>query len=231
MVIVGYGLALLYSYLQSRMNYAKPKPEFTIKKKIQHFNVKRELSRIEEVLAVFRADGSYSANSTFFALGSVDPDQIREKRTIVETHGRQQVVIYPFLASKMTKPLSQEMAKKLQAPTTSDCNDGASLIDPHPSPSQIAGYRVIKSTVKRRLKDIGEFSIEKWMAPDLGCYALRQIETKTSPDGVPGAYNVHEVRSVTLGKPDPKLFEIPSHFVERSPTEILTEADRRSTQK
>ena len=59
--------------------------------------------------------------------------------------------------------------------------------------------------------DTHHFSFDEWQAPALGCYPLKKVNTKYR-NGVAGAHSVFEVTSVTMGQPDPSLFEIPPGY-------------------
>jgi len=96
------------------------------------------------------------------------------------------------------------------------------------SPEQFAqfiGYRTLKSTSKIITQPNGEsFYDERWVAPDLDCLALKATHYR-SKSGEPFATaTVTEVTSITLGEPDPSLFEGPTTgYTEKSPSQVLTE--------
>lgn len=65
--------------------------------------------------------------------------------------------------------------------------------------------------------------IERWVAPELDCVAMKEIQTEIEPNGQEGSSNIIEVLSVQLGEPLSQLFEVPSGFTERSPSEMVAE--------
>ena len=85
--------------------------------------------------------------------------------------------------------------------------------------ANIIGYRVFR-TIEERAFWGGKVRIERWVSPDLGGYVLRQVDTVLHADGRAGAFNIHEVVSLTPGEPDERYFAIPSYYVERSPSVI-----------
>jgi len=56
-------------------------------------------------------------------------------------------------------------------------------------------------------------------APDLGCVVLKVMEERLDDTGtLTGKFEIQPV-TVTVGTPDPKLFEIPEDYAELSPSE------------
>ncbi len=93
------------------------------------------------------------------------------------------------------------------------------------APDPAAQEKVFGFEVKRFSGTLpgSEHTSERWMAPDLNCFVLRE-ETTILPDR---SRHSRVTKSVNLGEPDPALFEIPvSGYTERSPSEVLTIARR-----
>ena len=93
------------------------------------------------------------------------------------------------------------------------------------APDPAAQEKVFGFEVKRFSGTIpgSEHTSERWMAPDLNCFVLRE-ETTILPERSKFS---RVTKSVNLGEPDPALFEIPvSGYTERSPSEVLTIARR-----
>jgi hypothetical protein len=67
---------------------------------------------------------------------------------------------------------------------------------------------------------------DRWEAPTLNCFALRQIDAATVIPPQKGPHNVEEATSVVLGEPDATLFFVPQNFLERSPSERHAEFER-----
>jgi len=122
--------------------------------------------------------------------------------------------------SLITHPLRAEtVAKYRRAPT-------ACTSDPTAEHSKILGYDVVR--VKREWHVAGRFTlVDKWVAPALNCFALKSTSTGGA-EGEPASYPyVQEVLFVLPGEPSPSLFEIPVGYVERSPSEMNAEFERR----
>lgn len=66
----------------------------------------------------------------------------------------------------------------------------------------------------------------KWNAPALNCYSLSRTDVKYV-DGKPGPKTVRDVAFLIPGEPSAVLFTAPSTYVERSPTQVADEFERR----
>ena len=64
---------------------------------------------------------------------------------------------------------------------------------------------------------LGTETDDKWVAPDLGCFALAETATFGGPR------NVTTVTSLTTGEPPPAMFVVPPNYVERSPSQLSAE--------
>jgi hypothetical protein len=92
--------------------------------------------------------------------------------------------------------------------------------DPGPQP-KVFGFEVIRFS---GTLPASENMAERWLAPDLNCFALRE-EMTMMPDR---SKHRRVTKSVNLGEPDPALFEIPvTGYTERSPSEVLTLARKK----
>lgn len=67
---------------------------------------------------------------------------------------------------------------------------------------------------------------DRWEAPSLNCFALRQIDAMTALPPNKAPHNEEEVTNIALGEPDPSLFSVPENFVERSPSQRHAEFER-----
>ena len=62
-----------------------------------------------------------------------------------------------------------------------------------------------------------------WRAPDLDCVVLRSVEDRRESNGkITGHFEIQATK-VTLGTPDPRLFELPDDYLERSPSQMHAE--------
>jgi len=104
-----------------------------------------------------------------------------------------------------------------------DCTANPSA--PH---SNLLGYDVVE--VKRDWQQPQRISATKWEAPALGCFALRQEINITMADGSMWK-NFHEPLIVIEGEPAASLLELPSGYVERTPSQVGAEFARKYGQK
>ncbi|MCW5979981.1 MAG: hypothetical protein KIT09_18005 [Bryobacteraceae bacterium] len=80
----------------------------------------------------------------------------------------------------------------------------------------ILGYRTVVIQTEE-----GPYLNKVWQAPDLRCATLKMTEERRDADTgqITGRFELYAV-SVRIGAPDPKLFEIPDSYVEKSPSEM-----------
>lgn len=70
-----------------------------------------------------------------------------------------------------------------------------------------------------------DIKVEKWMAPDLGCFPLKEIETSAAHGG---AYNVHIVTSLQPGEAGSALMQVPDGYTERRPSAVENVHQRKT---
>lgn len=70
------------------------------------------------------------------------------------------------------------------------------------------------------------FEITKWAAPGLDCYVLSMSAVKYVNSN-PGSKTSRETVSLIPGEPQTSLFAIPANYVERSPSQVANEFERR----
>lgn len=88
--------------------------------------------------------------------------------------------------------------------------------------SDVPLYKYVKGGPDRVIKNHEKF----WEAPALGCYALRHEQYSTFDDGSVARNAIWAAMYVTAGDVS-KYFEIPSNYVERSPSEVDAEFARK----
>jgi hypothetical protein len=92
--------------------------------------------------------------------------------------------------------------------------------------ASLLGYEV-------RLREAPErpgenLQVSEWVAPSLNCFPLKVLTYRTPDNGGPAVLvNAKTVTRLTLGEPSGSPFVIPSGYVERSPSAILAEFNRR----
>ncbi len=71
-----------------------------------------------------------------------------------------------------------------------------------------------------------QVSQEEWRAPGLGCQALEVHQRITDSKGALLQVQDTAVQNVQLGEPDPKIFEVPSDYTERTPSQWAEEVSK-----
>lgn len=165
-----------------------------------------------------RSDGSYVD-----ARRAQDPDgQWVMRRLVVDLQAKARVTLDPTTQSRLTYPLPDGHVAEMRTPPAS-CTTAA-----NPQESSLLGYKVIRAPLDfpPTPGDPLPPQVDRSVAPALNCFALRETVNFRS-EGVAGAHNEREVLFVTEGEPAAALFEIPSSYVERSPSEMFAEFAKR----
>ncbi|HEX5412972.1 MAG TPA: hypothetical protein VFZ27_14065 [Terriglobia bacterium] len=162
-----------------------------------------------------RSDGS-----TAEVIRRVDPNNNPvEIRVVVDMASARRVSIDPMTQSVTTYPLSQASLSFMNG-LAIGCQSATS------EHSTLIGYDVVKVQDSKEWPDGTADYSESWQAPALGC--LRMDES-SSPQAAANrtVWNTREVTFVAEGEPSAALFAIPSDYVERSPSEVFAEFQRR----
>lgn len=133
---------------------------------------------------------------------------------------RRRVTVDGMTNSLTTYPLSEGEVSMLRA-SASSC-----AASPAAEHGNILGYEVVKVVDDRPVDGGHESHHESWLAPSLGCYELSRKST-LGPVSEPSASVVVEVVAVAEGEPPLSWFSLPANFVERSPSQVFAEFDRR----
>lgn len=72
-----------------------------------------------------------------------------------------------------------------------------------------------------------QVTVTAFRAPEWDCLALKEVRETERNGGPRWTTNLREVLSVAPGEPEAKWFEIPANAIERSPSEVLAEYERR----
>ncbi|HYL61773.1 MAG TPA: hypothetical protein VE077_04050 [Candidatus Methylomirabilis sp.] len=144
-------------------------------------------------------------------------------RVIYDLAKKQKIAIDPVTESTTTVPLSPTDIQLQQVSMSRVCSGNPA--------GQMLGYEVYSVEEKRMSKNAsGEpipiEHIKKWVAPTLGCLPLLWDGTVYKPDGAPWLHNIRTVNSITPGIVD-GAFDVPAGYVERSPSELMKERERR----
>jgi hypothetical protein len=125
----------------------------------------------------------------------------------------------PPTESLTTYPLAQKAIDTMLSSRFS-CSDDATA-----EHQTFLGHRAMKANRETNTGAI-KVQYENWIAPDLGCLVLKSTVTRFQ-NGVLQAYKYKVVTALKLGEPDATLFQWPQTFVERKPSQVLSEAARR----
>lgn len=165
-----------------------------------------------------KSDGSYAQTRMV-----TSPDgRAVEVKFVVDVPLRRRIAVDHITNSITTTYLPAHYADFLGNP------DSSCSTSPVADPPLLLGYEV-RRVVEKNLRPGGEVhQQERWLAPALGCMALREKRWMAKYGGPLVLVFDKEVTSLTLGEPPAALFEIPAGLVERSPQAVLNEFQRLS---
>ncbi|MBL8235085.1 MAG: hypothetical protein JNL98_41670 [Bryobacterales bacterium] len=86
-----------------------------------------------------------------------------------------------------------------------DCSAGRAALKKGP---RIAGYDTQEVTFRSPANHVSHV----YRAPALGCLSLKEVMWEYNSFGLPTRFREWEVKSITLGPPEAKHFEIPSNY-------------------
>lgn len=168
----------------------------------------------ETKITAQKPDGSKSflVNRTF-RNGPSTHDSI-EFRDIFDVASRKHSGIDPLTRSLTTRLLADPKIGEMTSKPS--CEAGVTESE------ELFGYRVYKANEVLKLKNDHSVKIEKWLARELECFPLRIEATKFSGETAV-ARTITRTLSLNLGNPDSSLFQIPSGYIERSPSQVMME--------
>jgi hypothetical protein len=157
----------------------------------------------------YRADPAQNGNTVYF-------------KKILDVPGKKKVVLNPFSQSSTTYPLLPKAVEGKAVKPMVACEG----VPDNP----ILGYAVMRTEEKLGPDQIGpgmdEMRIQSWLASSLNCIPIRR-EFIVFKGGKELQHTIESYAEVIEGEPDPKLFEVPTGYVERAPSEAMKEASRR----
>jgi hypothetical protein len=188
----------------------KPVP-VTIVSKIDSY-LSGKYIRTRTKITAARSDGSQVE-----VLSVTSPDGVFfDNREIFDWPAQRRIAVYNVAKSKNTADVDpREFAARRNARVA--CGS-----DPTRERSTYRGYEVVKDTVQYGNHDQTR---ESWLVPALNCLELLGVTTR-SEDGQQVVVTRTETLLVSLGEPDPTLFEVPEDYVERPVRDILRETER-----
>ena len=146
--------------------------------------------------------------------------QTFDSRVILDVANRRRVSVHPLTETITTMWLSEKSTDFHRFKQNPNCLDGA-----QPA-ALILGYDVWLKDTTRPFRDGGQLKERSWVSPRLNCFPLR-IETVMELPGEPDDNSAQTVITVTEEEPGPSLFEIPSTYVEKTPSQSVAELKRR----
>ncbi len=174
----------------------------------KYYDAMGKLRRTETSVLANRVDGSRVRMRL-----TVDnhPDGMK---TVVDLAKGFRIAVDPVSQSITTYKLAGSEMQMLSAtPTCSATNATAQ--------TTMLGYSVL---LDHEQHTFGPMSVkeDKWLAPSLGCLVMKRSYQMFNNGALTGS-TVEEVIAVTVGTPDPELFQIPSDYTERTPSEAMAE--------
>lgn len=144
--------------------------------------------------------------------------ELVESRGFSDVASGRKVSVETLTRSKTTYKLSQS---EVGAPSTNCTND------PNAQRKRILGYEVERVEEQSSFPN-GKMTVERWQAPALNCYSLRERVTFPPETAfAPSPHNEIEVTLVVEGQPPLSMFEDPPDYVERSPSQLNDEYARK----
>ena len=165
-----------------------------------------------------KADGS-SLHIVYFD----GPDgQQMQRMELLDVAGSRRVIADGLTESTTTYGATHDIRARHQKATVCAQNG-------EPTDTTIHGYNTVKIVQEFTTPGGGGFKFERYHAPSLDCFVLREKAYRTLEDG-PGPlvlFQASEVTTLVVGEPDGSLFVLPEGYAERKPTDVLREFGRR----
>ena len=156
--------------------------------------------------------------------GEVRPS-LRKTRVIIDVAQGQRISLDEDTTSKTTYRLNTNRAKRpyIDRGPGGNCAD----IPATTETDTMLGFEVRKIVKDFPSTDDRKVRVEAWLAPALNCDPLKVRNLGARNNGPFFVIEEIVVSSVELGEPDRSLFDVPVHYVERSPSEVQAEYARR----
>lgn len=150
--------------------------------------------------------------------------ELFEPKWVLDLNAKRRVSVDPSTVSITTYLLSASVAAEYQAGDSS-CVRAAE--NSSTARSVIMGMQVVRVTEDTPHGLNAVDHAERWLAPQLGCFPLKEIFTFGLVPAGAAQRSVREVLFITEGEPAASLFEIPGSYAERSPSQVSAEWTRR----
>jgi hypothetical protein len=142
-------------------------------------------------------------------------------KTVIDLESKQRIEFEPLTESRTTSPLSARYAQYLLTKPKS-CGEGSA-----PERDRIREQEVIKVQNEYNLPSGEVDRIERWLAPALNCFPLRERFSRGPKKGPFALKMTRDVTMLSLGEPDSKLFLALPGFKERTASEVAAEFKRK----
>ena len=210
-------LAGLFSGLFFHVALGQERAAYTAKTVEKRFSPSGEETETEFITDAVRSDGSQVKIVRKIAATK----QWADVKTVIDLKSKQRFEFEPLTESRTTTALSVRYAEYLQTKPKS-CTEGST-----PQKERIHGQEVIKVQNEYNLPAGEVDRTERWLAPSLDCFPLRERFSRGSKGGPFVLKMTRDVTALIPGEPDPKLFLAPSNFKERTASEVAAEFKRK----
>jgi hypothetical protein len=161
-------------------------------------------TRSERVVRAVRKDGSFAVVTQLRAPNG----EAFERHEIMDLEALRRSISYTGVDVVTTAPIPEKTAARLRADKGSRCG-----LEKGSKTSRIHGYDVIRYGLKTAPVPAEEaLDVEAWLAPALGCEALRTTWIKGGK-----VVLSREVERIEIGDPPTALFQTQTRFAEVSP--------------
>jgi hypothetical protein len=174
-----------------------------------------EPDHIENYIHAVRSDGSW-VNVFDRQLANHEWGEVR---VVLDVPSRKRVIIDPSTESLVSYPLS-ENGVRIRVTSPASC-----LSKANSGRATLMGYDVLKVSDDFPANGDEIRRSERWLAPGLDCFAVKETNTYGSASAL--NRTTRDALYITIGEPDPKLYQIPANYTERSPSELSAEHARR----
>ncbi|GIU79829.1 MAG: hypothetical protein KatS3mg005_3067 [Bryobacteraceae bacterium] len=140
-------------------------------------------------------------------------------RLLIDPRRQARIVIEPRAEAKVTYPLP---VSEIQALQSDPQRCGTSLDAPVETR---LGFTVYRQVHNLNMAD-EPLRLVRWVAPSLSCLSL-QGTTTVIREGGEELVAEYRVERVEIGEPDKSLFEVPEHYREMTPSQLMEEVSRR----
>jgi hypothetical protein len=180
-----------------------------------------EQAKVDDSTFVQFADGS-----TVEILEQVSPaGAATQRRTVTDLNKRRNTVIDGLTESITTYKLSDKAVELRRGQTDPTCSAPRSA-----ARARLLGFDVVRLEEQRALPDGEIWKVESWRAPSLNCLRLKETFYLGRQDSPLSVTNVRLVTEVRRERPAASLLTIPAAYVERSPSAVVAEYQRRYAQ-